>query len=41
MTPTEHDTFVIERSYPVSPERAFRTFADPALKRRWFTDGKT
>jgi uncharacterized protein YndB with AHSA1/START domain len=41
MSPTVHDTFVIERRYPVSPERAFRAFSDPAQKRRWFTEGKT
>jgi uncharacterized protein YndB with AHSA1/START domain len=31
-----HSTFVIERSYPHSPERVFAAFADPALKARWF-----
>src|SRR6476620_1712170 len=31
-----HSTFVIERSYPVAPERVFAAFADPATKRRWF-----
>ena len=35
-----HGTFVIERSYPVAPERAFAAFADPAKKRRWFADGE-
>jgi uncharacterized protein YndB with AHSA1/START domain len=39
--PTVHDTFVITRSYPVSPERAFKAFSDPNLKRRWFAEGKT
>jgi uncharacterized protein YndB with AHSA1/START domain len=34
-----HDTFVIERSYPTTPERVFAAFADPAKKRRWFADG--
>ena len=34
-----HSTFVIERNYPVSPERVFDAFADPAKKRRWFVDG--
>jgi uncharacterized protein YndB with AHSA1/START domain len=29
-------TFVIERTYPVSPERVFAAFADPKLKARWF-----
>jgi uncharacterized protein YndB with AHSA1/START domain len=34
-----HSTFVIERSYPTSPERVFAAFADPAKKRRWFAEG--
>jgi uncharacterized protein YndB with AHSA1/START domain len=34
-----HNTFVIERSYPVTPERVFAAFADPAKKRRWFAEG--
>jgi uncharacterized protein YndB with AHSA1/START domain len=34
-----HSTFVVERSYPVSPERVFAAFADPAKKRRWFFEG--
>ena len=34
-----HRTFVIERSYPVTPERVFTAFADPAKKRRWFIEG--
>jgi uncharacterized protein YndB with AHSA1/START domain len=33
-----HGTFVIERNYPVSPERVFAAFSDPALKHRWFVD---
>jgi uncharacterized protein YndB with AHSA1/START domain len=33
-----HNTFVIERNYPVTPERVFAAFADPAKKRRWFAD---
>jgi uncharacterized protein YndB with AHSA1/START domain len=34
-----HNTFVIERSFAVSPERVFAAFADPSKKRRWFVDG--
>jgi uncharacterized protein YndB with AHSA1/START domain len=34
-----HSTFVIERSYPATPERVFTAFADPAKKRRWFVEG--
>src|SRR5712692_9718034 len=33
-----HSTFVIERSYPATPERVFTAFADPAKKRRWFVE---
>ncbi|HEY8771118.1 MAG TPA: SRPBCC family protein [Thermoleophilaceae bacterium] len=33
-----HATFVIERSYDASPARVFAAFADPAAKRRWFTN---
>ena len=35
-----HSTFVIERSYPTTPERVFAAFADPAKKRRWFGEGE-
>jgi uncharacterized protein YndB with AHSA1/START domain len=35
-----HSTFAIERTYAASPPRVFAAFADPALKRRWFLDGK-
>jgi uncharacterized protein YndB with AHSA1/START domain len=35
-----HGTFVIERSYPKTPERVFAAFADPVKKRRWFADGR-
>src|SRR5450755_2800442 len=34
-----HSTFVIERTYPTTPERVFAAFADPAKKRRWFVEG--
>jgi uncharacterized protein YndB with AHSA1/START domain len=33
-----HATFVIERNYPVPPQRVFDAFADPAKKRRWFAE---
>ena len=33
-----HSTFVVERSYPATPERVFGAFADPAKKRRWFVE---
>jgi uncharacterized protein YndB with AHSA1/START domain len=38
--PVVHNTFAIERSYPVKPERVFAAFADPAQKRRWYADGE-
>ena len=34
-----HHTFVIERHYPVPPERVFTAFSDPAQKRRWHAEG--
>lgn len=34
-----HNTFIIERSYPKPVERVFAAFADPAKKRKWFTEG--
>ncbi|WP_421737949.1 SRPBCC family protein [Caulobacter sp.] len=34
-----HDTFVLERDYPVSPERVFAAFANPEAKRAWFAEG--
>ena len=33
-----HNTFVIERSYPATPERVFAAFTDPTKKRRWFVE---
>lgn len=36
MTKYIHDTFTIERAYPVPPARVFAAFADKELKRRWF-----
>ncbi len=33
-----HGTFTIERTYPISPERVFAAFSDPATKHRWFVD---
>jgi uncharacterized protein YndB with AHSA1/START domain len=34
---TVHATFVIERSYPATPERVFQAFADPTAQARWFS----
>lgn len=31
-----HDTFVLEREYPVAPARVFHAFADLEAKQRWF-----
>ena len=36
----EHATFVIERAYEVSPERAFAAWADPEVKARWYSDSE-
>jgi len=33
---TLHATFTLERDYPVTPERVFAAWADPAAKSRWF-----
>ena len=37
-SPVVHNTFVIERNYPVTPDRVFAAFADPARKRRWYAE---
>jgi uncharacterized protein YndB with AHSA1/START domain len=36
----EHATFVVERKYEVSPERAFAAWADPEAKARWYIDSE-
>lgn len=35
-----HATFVIERAFKAAPAKVFAAFADPALKRRWFSEGR-
>jgi uncharacterized protein YndB with AHSA1/START domain len=37
---TIHDTFVLERHYPLPPNEVFAALADPDLKRRWFAEGE-
>jgi uncharacterized protein YndB with AHSA1/START domain len=39
-TTTTHGTFVIERRYDATPQRAFAAWADPAAKRAWFAEGE-
>ena len=34
-----HGTFVVERTYPATPARVFRAWADPTIKQRWFGAG--
>jgi uncharacterized protein YndB with AHSA1/START domain len=34
----EHATFVVERKYEASPERAFAAWADREAKARWYVD---
>jgi len=35
-TTVAHGVFHIDRTYPASPQRVFRAFADPAAKAQWF-----
>ena len=35
-----HATIVIERNFPVPPERVFAAFSDPAKKKKWFAEGE-
>jgi uncharacterized protein YndB with AHSA1/START domain len=32
----EHNTFVVERTYPVTPAKVFAAWSDPEAKARWF-----
>jgi uncharacterized protein YndB with AHSA1/START domain len=34
-----HNTFAVERSYPLPPERVFAAFSDPKQKRKWLIEG--
>jgi len=34
-----HSTFTLEKHYPVSPEKVFAAFSDPAKRRRWNGEG--
>jgi uncharacterized protein YndB with AHSA1/START domain len=36
LSTVDHDTFVIERIYPVPVAQVFGAWADPMLKARWF-----
>jgi uncharacterized protein YndB with AHSA1/START domain len=38
-SPTIHDTFVLDRSYPHTRDKLFRALSDPTLKARWFFIG--
>lgn len=40
MRSVTHGTFVIERSYPTTPNRVFAAFSDPVKKRRWYAEGE-
>jgi uncharacterized protein YndB with AHSA1/START domain len=37
-TTTVHDTFTLERDYPVAPAAVFRAFSDLETKGRWFAE---
>jgi uncharacterized protein YndB with AHSA1/START domain len=36
-----HDTFVIERHFPVAPDRVFTALSDPGSRRRWYAEGES
>ena len=36
-----HNTFVIERSYPATPEQVFAALSNPAKRRRWLFEGQS
>src|SRR5579862_3094569 len=40
MEPPIHNTFIVERSFPVPRERVFAAFADAAKKRRWYAESQ-
>lgn len=33
----KHATFVVERTYPASPDRVYQAWADPEAKAQWFS----
>jgi uncharacterized protein YndB with AHSA1/START domain len=39
--PAVHDTFVIKRTYPHSPERLYAALSDPQIKARWYSAERT
>jgi uncharacterized protein YndB with AHSA1/START domain len=39
-TPTQHASFVLERTYPHPPSRVFRLLSTLEGKQRWFLDGR-
>ncbi|MGH8962255.1 MAG: SRPBCC family protein [Jatrophihabitantaceae bacterium] len=36
-TSVQHDTFVLQRTYPATPARVFAAWSDPKAKAVWFT----